>query len=134
MQISSSNSAAAIQDQFLTLLTTQLRHQDPLEPTKQEDFLSQLAQFSTLEGIEELNQNLSTYLETTHNDVGRFQQIAEASGLVGKSIVYEEQATDGLKEAEGKAEAVVFQDGAVHLRVDGELIDLEQVKEVKSTE
>ena len=35
-------------DTFLSLLTAQLRNQDPLEPVKQEDFLAQLAQFSSL--------------------------------------------------------------------------------------
>ena len=35
----------------------------PLDPVKQEDFLSQLAQFSTLEGIEKLNVNFSVFLQ-----------------------------------------------------------------------
>ena len=47
--------ASESRDEFLQLLVTQLRHQDPLDPIKQENFLSQLAQFSTLEGIEKLN-------------------------------------------------------------------------------
>ena len=48
-------SSAELQDQFLTLLVTQLQNQDPIEPVKQENFIAQLAQFSTVEGIEKLN-------------------------------------------------------------------------------
>ena len=43
--------AAATQTEFINLLVTQLQNQDPLEPVSQEEYLGQLAQFSTLEGI-----------------------------------------------------------------------------------
>ena len=61
MEIATTTAASA-RDEFLNLLVTQLRNQDPLDPVKQEDFLSQLAQFSTLEGVENLNTNLSSQL------------------------------------------------------------------------
>lgn len=55
-------------DEFLQLLVTQLRYQDPMEPMKDNEFIAQLAQFSTLEqmknvaqGIEQLNENFSGY-------------------------------------------------------------------------
>ena len=41
--------------QFLELMVTQLQHQDPLEPVGQQEFLDQLAQFSVVEGVEQLN-------------------------------------------------------------------------------
>ena len=62
-------------DQFMQLLTTQLRNQDPLEPVKQQDFLGQLAQFSQLQGIEKLNTNFAESL--------KFQQLSQGSSLVG---------------------------------------------------
>ena len=46
-------------DEFLRLLTAQLKHQDPLDPVPQHEFLAQLAQFSTLEGIENTNQTMA---------------------------------------------------------------------------
>ncbi len=45
---------------FLNLLITQLQHQDPTQPQADGEFLAQLAQFSTLEQLEQMNQKLDT--------------------------------------------------------------------------
>ena len=45
---------------FLNLLITQLQHQDPTQPQADCEFLAQLAQFSTLEQLEQMNQKLDT--------------------------------------------------------------------------
>ena len=47
-------------DQFLTLLVAQLRHQDPLNPLKSTEFTAQLAQFSSLEQLFDVNENLES--------------------------------------------------------------------------
>lgn len=49
------------QQDFLTLLTAQLKNQDPLNPMENAEFLSQMAQFSTVSGIERINQTLSGF-------------------------------------------------------------------------
>lgn len=67
-------------DQFMELLVTQLRNQDPLEPVNQQDFLGQLAQFSSLEGIERLNLNFAESL--------KFQQLSQGGALVGSRVEY----------------------------------------------
>ena len=67
-------------DQFMKLLVTQLRNQDPLEPVNQQDFLGQLAQFSSLEGIERLNLNFAESL--------KFQQLSQGGALVGSRVEY----------------------------------------------
>ena len=67
-------------DQFMELLVTQLRNQDPLEPVNQQDFLGQLAQFSSLQGIEQLNSNFAESL--------KFQQLSQGGALVGRSVEY----------------------------------------------
>ena len=66
---------------FLTLLTTQLQNQNPLDPMKNEQFVAQLAQFSQLEGIT----NMSTSLEDVA-DVIRSDRIMTGANLVGKSV------------------------------------------------
>ena len=68
------------QDQFIQLLVTQLRNQDPLEPVNQQDFLGQLAQFSSLQGIEQLNMNFAQSL--------KFQQLSQGGTLVGSRVEY----------------------------------------------
>ncbi len=46
-------------DAFLTLLVTQLQNQDPTSPMANEEFLAQLAQFSSLEQLQQMNQSLT---------------------------------------------------------------------------
>ena len=52
-------------DAFLKLLVTQLRNQDPLNPMEDKEFIAQMAQFSTLESI----QNLEKSLHTSQDDI-----------------------------------------------------------------
>jgi flagellar basal-body rod modification protein FlgD len=69
-------------DAFLRLLTTQLQHQDPLNPADSTEFTSQLAQFSSLEQLSNVNETLNTlklYQASINN--------AQAVGFIGKDIV-----------------------------------------------
>ena len=50
-------------DDFLKLLTVQLSYQNPWEPVKNEDFVAQLAQFSSVEQLENINSNLVTGID-----------------------------------------------------------------------
>ncbi|MCA9212861.1 MAG: hypothetical protein KDB27_07350 [Planctomycetales bacterium] len=84
MQISSTV-ASESRDEFLNLLVAQLRNQDPLEPVKQENFLAQLAQFSTLEGVEKLNANFESQLALQRETL-EMQQMSQAAGLIGKEV------------------------------------------------
>ena len=52
------STTADTQDRFLKLLTTQLKNQDPLNPMDNAQLTSQLAQISTVDGIERLNATL----------------------------------------------------------------------------
>lgn len=67
-------------DAFLKLLVTQLENQDPLNPTENTEFVAQLAQFSSLEGI----QNLNTSLEGMVGSMDSLQEFGSAS-LIGRS-------------------------------------------------
>ena len=53
-------STGVTRDAFLQLLITQLRYQDPLSPMENEAFLAQLAQFSSLEQMQQLNANFTS--------------------------------------------------------------------------
>jgi flagellar basal-body rod modification protein FlgD len=67
-------------DQFLKLFTTQMRTQNPMDPTGTDDFLAQLAQFSSVEQMSNLNSNFEKLLAA--------QQGAQATDLVGKTVAY----------------------------------------------
>jgi flagellar basal-body rod modification protein FlgD len=71
---------------FLNLLVTQLRFQNPLEPLKDSDFVAQLAQFSSLEQLENINTSLGY---STELDYILSQTIANtmATTIIGKEVV-----------------------------------------------
>ncbi|AIZ33494.1 flagellar hook assembly protein FlgD [Pseudomonas sp. K1(2024)] len=69
-------------DAFLQLLVTQMQHQNPLDPQDNSEFVSQLAQFSSLEGIQTLNQSVNGIT----NAMGSSQAL-QASSLVGRSVI-----------------------------------------------
>ena len=89
------------QADFLKLMTTQLRNQDPFEPIENGEFLGQMAQFGTVSGIQELQQSfgdLSSALQAN--------RALQASVLVGKQVM-----VDGNQAALGV-------DGDLHGAVD----------------
>ena len=65
-------------DDFLKLLMTQLTHQDPTEPMKDRDFIAQMAQFSTLEQITNMNDEISK--------VFNLVSTSQAYSLLGKTV------------------------------------------------
>ena len=73
-------------DQFLQLLVAQLRNQDPLNPSDPREFASQLAQFSSLEQMVNMNSKLERMNETD----AAFVQLINANsalGLLGKDVL-----------------------------------------------
>ncbi|MEZ2720656.1 flagellar hook capping FlgD N-terminal domain-containing protein [Paenalcaligenes hominis] len=70
------------QDRFLTMLITQLRNQDPLNPMENEQITSQLAQLSTVQGIQQLNDTLLAL--SGQMDVSQSMQ---AANLIGKPVL-----------------------------------------------
>jgi flagellar basal-body rod modification protein FlgD len=73
-------------DDFLRLLTVQLQNQDPMSPVQNEDFIAQLAQFSSLEQLENINSNLQSGIDL---DLILTQVLnnTAAAGLIGKTVV-----------------------------------------------
>ncbi len=81
-------------DDFLKIFLTQLQYQDPLNPMKGTEFTAQLAQFSSLEQLFNVNDNLSK-IKSVQDEDSQFQ----ALGLIGKQI---KAQGDSLSLAEGK--------------------------------
>ena len=70
------------QDRFLTLLVTQLKNQDPLNPMDNAQMTSQMAQMSTVSGIEKLNSTLNSLVD----DIGASQSM-QAASMIGKGVL-----------------------------------------------
>jgi flagellar basal-body rod modification protein FlgD len=83
------NTTNEAQDRFLKLLTTQLKNQDPLNPMDNAQMTSQLAQISTVDGIEKLNATLQKLLSSTVDG-----EAMQAAALVGHQVMV---AGSGLK-------------------------------------
>ena len=67
--------------EFLKLLTTQLQNQNPLDPMKNEQFVAQLAQFSTLEATLSMSGSLDNFVENRKES-----DVLQASNLIGRSV------------------------------------------------
>ena len=70
------------QEDFITLMTTQMNHQDPMKPMENGDFLSDMAQFSTVSGLKEIKDafnGLATSLKSS--------QALQASSMVGRKVL-----------------------------------------------
>jgi flagellar basal-body rod modification protein FlgD len=78
----SPNSASAVQDRFMTLLVTQMKNQDPLNPMDNAQVTSQMAQLSTVTGIDKLNTTLETMMSSA-----QASQSLQASSLIGHSVL-----------------------------------------------
>ena len=67
---------------FLELMIAQISNQDPLEPAKNEAFIAQLAQFSSVEGIQNLNESMDSLVASL-----RSSMTMDAAGLVGRNVL-----------------------------------------------
>ena len=116
MNTDSAPSSTLDKDDFLMLLVTQMKYQDPLEPQSNTEYVAQLAQFSELEQMQNLN-------DTTIN--------TSAYTLVGKQV-YIEQSTEtgGITEIQGIVEYVTLQNGDPYVSVNGELYSYEDIVQV----
>ena len=72
-------------DDFLKLLITKLTHQDPLKPMEDEAFVAQLAQFSSLEQLQNVNNSLSNSLEWDYLQMQTINNTM-ATGLIGREV------------------------------------------------
>ncbi len=104
-------------DAFLQLLVAQMQYQDPLEPTDNTEYISQLATFSQLEET----QNLS---KTVVED--------SAYSLVGKHVIMKvtNAQTGDVSYADGQVDRVLRQNGSVYLSINDSLYDIEDLDEV----
>ena len=108
-------------NQFLLLLVNELRNQDPTAPTDEKETLSQLAQFSSLEQMQNLNQTLSAS--------SGFNQVAQSAALIGKTV---STATDTDPGISGVVTSVALQGGTTYLEVNGQAVDASTVTGIGS--
>ena len=103
-------------EDFLMLLVTQMKYQDPLEPTSNTEYVAQLAQFSELEYM----QNMSNVTTNT-----------SAFSLVGKTVYVQQTSETGhMEEAQGVVDYVTMRSGEAFVCVDGIEYSYDDIVEV----
>ncbi len=102
---------------FLNLLVTQLRYQDPLNPTDDKEFIGQMAQFSALEQMQNLNTSFSG---------------TKAFSLIGKSVDanVEDPSTGLTKVVTGNVSMVKYSDGKYYAVVNGTDVQIDDIVNV----
>ena len=126
-------------DDFLKLLTTELRNQDPLSPMDNKDFISQMAQFSSLEQTNNVAKSMEA-LSSSMSMLFQHSLLSQGAALIGKQVSGMESTGEAL--IEGVVESVKWLDGNPQLQLrmsDGSLKGMEMneiisVSEVKSAE
>lgn len=112
-----SGSASMGKDDFLKILITQLQHQDPTQPLEDKEFISQMAQFSSLEQMTNMNQS--------------FQQLSgvlassQASQVLGRTV----QLHDGDNLVSGIVSEIVRGQTPL-IGVNGQYYDYNQVEKI----
>jgi flagellar basal-body rod modification protein FlgD len=119
-------------DEFLKILITQLSNQDPLNPMKDQEFIAQMATFTSLEQMVNMNESI-TKLHSGQMVANKLQY----SELIGKEISWTEVVeTDGeslVTDKKSKVVAVHFSGNDVKVEVeDGKLINTSIINEIRS--
>lgn len=114
-------------DAFLNMLVAQLKSQDPLAPTANEEMIAQLAQFSSLEQMQNLNDNILGMTVLQQNNA-LLEQLVSGSALIGKTVQYVDPSTG--EPATGEVVSVKIEDGLAVLNIGGEDVPLANVTEV----
>ncbi|MGB4492946.1 MAG: flagellar hook assembly protein FlgD [Halanaerobiales bacterium] len=108
-------------DAFFKLLITQLKYQDPLTPMDNTEFIAQMAQFSSLEQMANMNANLSQFL--------RIQALSEGASLIGRNVETVDADTGEI--IRGEVVRVSFEEGSMYAYLDNDRkIDIEGITAV----
>ncbi len=101
-------SSTLTQEDFLKILVAQMSNQDPMEPTSNEDFLAQMAQFSALESMSSLSKSYAS---------------TQAYSMIGKYVYID----NGSSVVHGVVSGVVTEDGVNYLLIGDQYYDASKV-------
>ncbi len=108
-------------DAFLRLLVTQLQYQDPLNPMDNTEFVSQMAQFSALEQMQNLNSTMTN---------------SQAYSMIGRTVYAQkyDENTNTYKDIVGTVDSVTIKSNSAYLNIGDEQIAFDDVEKVFATD
>jgi flagellar basal-body rod modification protein FlgD len=111
-------------DDFLKILVTQLKNQDPSQPLQDREFIAQMAQFSSVEQI----MNMAGEMKLLRQSMGI------ASSLIGKSVSWFDGAGSIQEVRTGIVDSITFRNSVQYANVKGAEIPLDQLIKVTNAE
>ncbi|MDO7085096.1 flagellar hook assembly protein FlgD [Pseudocolwellia sp. AS88] len=99
------------QEDFFSLLTAELAHQDPTEPTDNNEMISQMTAFSTTDGVATLNEQFTSFASTMSSS-----QALQASSLVGRSVLVDDNVF-GMTEGDEVIGKIVTDENASNINI-----------------
>ena len=110
---------------FFKLLITQLKNQSPMEPMKNREFISQMASFTSLEQMRQMNENMNQFL--------KMKNLSEGASLIGKTIEKKVEEDNGEQSIiKGEVEKIVFEEEETYalLAKDKGKINLDEIDKI----
>ncbi len=106
-------------NKFMNLLLEQLKQQDPMDPVNNEEFVSQMAQLSTLERMNSLASDVESLVQSS--------QTNQFMGLLGS---YVNARTTDNAQIEGQVQSVKFTEEGARVNIDGQELSSEEIMEI----
>jgi len=107
-------------DSFLKLLVTELKHQDPTKPMEDKEFIAQMAQFSTLEQMSNINKEVNKLLASS--------AASQAYGILGREV--DSFDAEKKKRVSGLVSSVFYKGDELMLKVGAEEVSMKNVHSV----
>ena len=122
---------------FLNLMLQQLKNQDPTQPTDNTEWLSQLAQYSSLEQMTQMNTGLTNcmnYISAMYNDMAMNAEITQTLSMIGKEVtisIPDENDSSKTTEISGTVTEANFKDGTGKVKVNGEYYSISNITSIR---
>lgn len=117
---STSSSSDMDKDSFLQLLVAEMQNQDPLEPTSNTEYITQYAQFSEVESLSDMANNMD---------------LSRASSLVGQEVYMKTESSSGdTSYIQGRVDSVTYENNKAYLSINGSLYSLDDLDTVIDSE
>ena len=124
---------------FLNLMLQQLKNQDPTQPTDNTEWLSQLAQYSSLEQMTQMNTGLTNcmnYISAMYKDMSMNAEITQTLSMVGKEVtitIPDKNDSSKTTEITGKVTEANFKDGTGKVKVNGEYYSISNITSIRES-
>lgn len=125
---------------FLTLMLKQLENQDPTEPTDNTQWLSQLAQYSSLEQMTKMNSGLedcAKFISAMYSDMNLNSEISQTLSMIGKEVtlkIPDEEDKTKYTTVKGVVSEASFEDGTGKLKVGDKFYSIGNVISIRESD